>query len=109
MCVCCAATQCAWPGRSIYPDEFDNFVERMRLISKSKSKDFPFDIDVMDPLLTVALDTDLGADVSREGCVRYYPFLAVCLLLSDRFFSFLLFSLRIYLAGYFWILLRIVG
>lgn len=52
--------------RSIYPDEFDNFVERMRVMSMSKSKKYLFDMDVMDPMLGVVLDTDLGADLSRE-------------------------------------------
>lgn len=53
-------------NRSIYPDEFDNFVERMRVMSSSKSKKYLFDIDVMDPMLGVVLDTDLGADLSRD-------------------------------------------
>lgn len=52
--------------RSIYPDEFDNFVERMRGVSNSKSKRFLFEVDVMDPLLIVVLDTNLGADLSRD-------------------------------------------
>lgn len=55
--------------RSIYPDEFDNFVERMRVMSTSKSKKYLFDLDVMDPMLDVVLDTDLGADTSRDRCI----------------------------------------
>lgn len=54
------------PPRSIYPDEFDNFVERMRVVSNSKSKKFLFEVDVIDPLLNVVLDTNLGADLSRD-------------------------------------------
>lgn len=54
-------------SRSIYPDEFENFVERMRTQAANKSRKFPFDVDVIDPMLDVVLDTDLGADLSREG------------------------------------------
>ncbi len=53
-------------GRSIYPDEFDNFVERMEVISDKKSKKYPFELDVITPLLDVVLDTSLGAEVSRS-------------------------------------------
>ncbi|CAM9673002.1 unnamed protein product, partial [Hapterophycus canaliculatus] len=55
---------------SIYPDEFDNFVERMRVMSISKSKKYLFDMDVMDPMLGVVLDTDLGADLSRDSVLK---------------------------------------
>lgn len=51
--------------RSIYPDEFANFVERMEVMTNSKSKKYAFDMEVVDPLLGVVLDTDLGADTSR--------------------------------------------
>lgn len=53
--------------RSIYPDEFENFVERMRMQSANKSRNFPFDVDVIDPMLDVVLDTELGADLSRDA------------------------------------------
>lgn len=53
--------------RSIYPDEFENFVERMRVQSANKSRNFPFDVDVIDPMLDVVLDTELGADLSRDA------------------------------------------
>ena len=56
-------------GRSIYPDEFDNFVERMEVISNNKSKKYSFDLDVIKPLLDVVLDTSLGSEVSRS---RYF-------------------------------------
>ncbi|CAM9689894.1 unnamed protein product, partial [Ectocarpus fasciculatus] len=56
--------------RSIYPDEFDNFVERMRVMSTSKSKKYLFDLDVIDPMLDVVLDTDLGADLSRDSVLK---------------------------------------
>lgn len=38
----------------------------MRVVSNSKSKKFLFEVDVMDSLLNVVLDTNLGADLSRE-------------------------------------------
>lgn len=38
----------------------------MRVISSNKTKHLPFDVDVMDPMLDVVLDTQLGADLSRE-------------------------------------------
>lgn len=60
------------PHRSIYPDEFDNFVERMRVRSNSKSKKFLFEVDVMDALLNVVLDTNLGAETSRDRYVTMY-------------------------------------
>ena len=74
--------------RSIYPEEFKNFAERMERISKdaiekyklkwmkemrkserydeTKIEQYDFDLDVMKPLLDVLLDTNLGAEVSRE-------------------------------------------
>ncbi|CBJ30457.1 1,3-beta-glucan synthase, family GT48 [Ectocarpus siliculosus] len=55
---------------SIYPDEFDNFVERMRVMSTSKSKKYLFDLDVIDPMLDVVLDTELGADLSRDSVLK---------------------------------------
>ena len=61
------------PHRSIYPDEFDNFVERMRVVSNSKSKKFLFEVDVMDSLLNVVLDTNLGADLSRDRYSCHVP------------------------------------
>eukprot|EP00903_Cladosiphon_okamuranus_P007590 g7363.t1 len=56
--------------RSIYPDEFHNFVERMEEVSDSKMKKFLFEVDVMDPLFNIVLDTDLGADLSRESVIE---------------------------------------
>lgn len=56
--------------RTIYPGEFDNLVERMRVRSKNSMRGFRFDVEVVDAMLGVALDTELGVDVSREGCVR---------------------------------------
>jgi len=56
-------------ARSIYPDEFDNFVERMEVISDKKSKKYPFHLDVITPLLDVVLDTSLGSEVSRSRYV----------------------------------------
>ncbi|CAM9905485.1 unnamed protein product, partial [Ectocarpus sp. 13 AM-2016] len=55
---------------SIYPDEFDNFVERMRVMSTSKSKKYLFDLDVIDPMLDVVLNTELGADLSRDSVLK---------------------------------------
>lgn len=53
----------------------------MRVMSASKSKDFPFDVDVMDPMLGVVLDTDLGSDLSRDGCAEGSRRVSVLLLL----------------------------
>jgi len=55
--------------RSIYFDEFDNFVERMAAVSSDKIEDYKFDLNVMKPLLDVLLDTSLGAEVKRKRYV----------------------------------------
>lgn len=36
------------------------------MVSNSKVKKFLFEVDVIDSLLNVVLDTDLGADLSRN-------------------------------------------
>lgn len=55
-------------ARSIYPDEFDNFVERMAKASNEKIKKFKFDLNVMKGMLDVLLDINLGSEVSRARC-----------------------------------------
>ncbi len=56
-------------ARSIYFDEFNNFVERM-VVRNVTIEDYKFDLDVMKPLLDVLLDTDLGAEITRKRWVR---------------------------------------
>lgn len=58
---------CCLHRRSIYPDEFDNFVERMRTANKRKGKEFLFDVDVIDPMMDVVLNVELGSETSRSG------------------------------------------
>ena len=52
--------------RSIYPDEFDNFVERMR--AEVHHLNFPFkNVDVIGKMLEMVLDTkDIGWGASRS-------------------------------------------
>lgn len=62
---------CAPTLRSIYEDEFGNFVERMSDEASEKQKQmkkrvFVLSVDVVDPMLDVLLDTDLDADTSLE-------------------------------------------
>lgn len=53
--------------RTIYEDEFDNFVQRMRAAASNKTDNYRFEMDVVDCMIQIVLDPDYSTDLSREA------------------------------------------